>query len=126
MEYRSPTICPVCSSELRITKLACPKCGTELNGNFMPCKYCMLDEKQRHFMEAFLKSRGNIKEVERMLSISYPTVKGLLDDLLNTLFPEESTAQPDALTVSDVLDKLENKELTASEAAKLLEKLKAE
>ncbi|MEL7609987.1 MAG: DUF2089 domain-containing protein [Bacillota bacterium] len=126
MQYQPPSKCPVCAGELRITKLSCPQCKTELSGSFPPCKYCSLDEKQQLFMEAFLKCRGNIREVEKALGISYPTVKGLLEDLLNALFPDETPVKPEAENVSDVLDKLEKKEITAAEAAKILKQLKGE
>ncbi len=126
MSYQPPTKCPVCQAPLRITRLACPSCKTELSGSFVPCKYCALDDKQQVFMETFLRSRGNIKDVERTLGISYPTVKGLLDDLLRTLYPDMATQKEETLRVSDVLDRLEKKEITAQEAAKLLAQLKGE
>lgn len=126
MQYQSPSKCPVCAGELRITKLSCPQCKTELSGSFPPCKYCSLDEKQQLFMETFLRCRGNIREVEKVLGISYPTVKGLLEDLLNTLFPDETPVKQEAESVSEVLDKLEKKEITAAEAAKMLKQLKGE
>lgn len=126
MSYQPPTKCPVCQTSLRITKLACPSCKTELSGSFVPCKYCALDEKQQMFLETFLKSRGNIKDVERTLGISYPTVKGLLDELLRTLYPDMAVQKEETLKVSDVLDQLEKKEITAREAATLLAQLKGE
>lgn len=126
MSYQPPTKCPVCQTPLRITKLACPSCKTELSGSFVPCKYCALDEKQQVFLETFLKSRGNIKDVERTLGISYPTVKGLLDELLRTLYPDMAVQKDETLKASDVLDQLEKKEITAREAAKLLAQLKGE
>lgn len=125
MQYQTPSKCPVCSGELRITRLSCPNCHTELSGSFPPCKYCALDEKQRTFMETFLKCRGNIREVEKALGISYPTVKGLLDELLGVLFPEEKTGR-EATNIGNVLDRLENKEISAAQAAQLLKELKGE
>ncbi len=125
MSYQIPTKCPVCQNTLRITKLGCPSCKTELSGSFVPCKYCSLDEKQQMFLETFLKCRGNIKDVERTLGLSYPTVKGLLDDLLRALYPGE-TQKEETLRVSEILDRLENKEITAKEAAQLLSQLKGE
>jgi len=78
-------------------------------------------------METFLKCRGNIKEVERTLSLSYPTVKGLLDELLYVLFQtqgNDETQQEIKDMRAEILDRLERKELTASEAAELLAALK--
>lgn len=126
MQYQPPSKCPVCAGELRITRLSCSKCKTELSGSFPPCKYCALDEKQQLFMETFLKCRGNIREVEKALGISYPTVKGLLEELLGTLFPGEKPEKQEAQSATEVLDRLEKKEITAAEAAKLLKQLKGE
>ncbi len=117
MAYPIPSKCSVCGGELQVTRLTCVNCQTELNGAFAPCKYCGLSEKQRLFMETFLKCRGNIKEVERALSLSYPTVKGLLDELIATLFPQEPVQRTDRM---EVLDMLEKKLISVDEAARLL------
>jgi len=122
MDYQTPSQCPVCSGSLEITKMTCPRCGTELAGHFRPCKFCTLDEKMRLFLDAFLQSRGNIKEVERTLSISYPTVKSLLDELLSRLYPD-APQEKKGRAASDVLTMLENGEITAAEAAKLLSEI---
>ena len=34
------------------------------------------------FIEVFIKNRGSIKQVEKDLDISYPTVKKMLDDVI--------------------------------------------
>ncbi|NLM60774.1 MAG: DUF2089 domain-containing protein [Clostridiales bacterium] len=127
MTYTPPSQCPVCGNHLTVMTLSCSKCNTQISGNFTPCKYCSLSDKHRLFMETFLKCRGNIKEVERTLSISYPTVKGLLDELLYVLFQtqgNDETQQEIKDMRAEILDRLERKELTASEAAELLAALK--
>jgi len=125
MSYQPPAKCPVCGTPLRITKMTCPSCNSELTGSFQPCRYCALEERQRMFLETFLKSRGNLKDVERALSLSYPTVKNLLEELLRTLFPEEET-QREGPSAAAILDRLENKEITVAEAAAMLAKQKGE
>jgi hypothetical protein len=120
MEHNMPSVCPVCANKLNITKLTCPNCSSEISGAFAPCKYCALDEKMQLFLETFLKSRGNIKEVERALSISYPTVKGLLDELLKKLYGEEAEKTEKKYTPEEIFDMLENKIITVDEAAALL------
>jgi hypothetical protein len=120
MDYNMPSVCPVCSGGLDITKLTCPTCHSEITGKFRPCKYCALDEKMRVFLEVFLKSGGNIKEVERTLSMSYPTVKGLLNELIKTLFGEEPRKAAKKYTVEEVLDLLEGEAISVDEAANLL------
>jgi hypothetical protein len=77
--------CPVCAKELTITRLNCPSCSTEIQGNFEPCAYCRLDPEQERLVSVFLKTRGNIREVERELGISYPTVRARLDEVVRAL-----------------------------------------
>lgn len=122
MEYMAPSQCPVCGDKLNVVKLSCPKCGSEISGNFGVCRYCSLNEKLKLFLDTFLKCRGNIKEVENALSVSYPTVKNMLDELISSLFPETKAvsaarSKPDSKAI---LDKLENGEITAAQAAELL------
>jgi len=120
MSYAPPSKCAVCGSEMIITRLSCPSCRSELSGSFTPCKYCTLSDKQKLFLDTFLQCRGNIKEVERSLSISYPTVKGLLDELLAALFSADAVGEKPSLSTSEILDMLERKEIGADEAARLL------
>lgn len=74
--------CPVCETRLRVTELSCPKCRTRIVTDLATCEFCNLSPDLLLFLRAFLNSRGNIKEVERELGISYPTVRKRLDDLL--------------------------------------------
>lgn len=83
--YRPPRDCPVCSSRLNITQLGCPNCGTGLSGQFVPCEFCGLDDSDRGLLRVFLASRGNMKDVERFLGVSYPTARARFDDLLRRL-----------------------------------------
>jgi hypothetical protein len=111
--------CPVCQGRLKVTKLSCSECGTEISGNFEVSRFGRITEEQMAFLRAFLSSRGNLKDVEKQLGISYPTIRNRLDDLLASLGLEESGRE--ALpTKQEVLDALERGELTAAEAAEKL------
>ena len=77
--------CPVCDNELKVTKLSCLKCNTSIEGSFNLSKFCKLTTEQKYFLEVFVKNRGNIKEIEKELGISYPTVKNKLEDLIGSL-----------------------------------------
>ncbi len=77
--------CPVCNSGLEVTKLHCPHCDTGIEGRFQICKFCQLPPDQKAFVEVFIKSRGNIKEVEKELGISYPTVRSRLEAVIESL-----------------------------------------
>lgn len=82
---RPPADCPVCGSELQATRLSCTACGTELTGSFSPCEFCAMDADDRALLELFLLSRGNLKEVERRLEVSYPTARARVDAMIDRL-----------------------------------------
>ena len=77
--------CPICNNKMRVTKMHCDDCGTTLEGSFEICRFCQLNPEQKEFIETFIRCRGNIKEVERELRISYPTVRGRLDVVIEAL-----------------------------------------
>jgi len=92
-----------------------------LQGEFPINKLFSLSEEDSKFLIAFLRSRGNIKEVQERLSISYPTVKNRLDKLLITLGLFEENK---GLKEKEILDTLEKGEITAEEAIKLIKETK--
>jgi hypothetical protein len=124
-KYKAPAICPVCGGEYEITTLTCKQCKSELNGRFEGCEFCSLNESEKAFLKAFIKCRGNIKEVEKELGISYPTVRNRLDGIITRLGFEP---RPDVSSVREerkrVIQQLENGEITADEAAEALKNLK--
>jgi hypothetical protein len=56
-----------------------------VEGRFVLDRFARLNREQMQFLEAFLRARGVIKDVEEALGISYPTVRSRLDELLRTL-----------------------------------------
>jgi hypothetical protein len=83
--YRPPRDCPVCSSQLETTQLGCPHCGTGIVGHFRACDFCGLDDADLEMLRVFLGSRGNMRDLERHLGVSYPTARARFDDLLRRL-----------------------------------------
>ena len=77
-----------------MTQLGCPSCGTGLSGTFESCEFCGLDQAERDLLRVFLSSRGNMKELERHLGVSYPTARGRFEDLLRKLGLASPTAGP--------------------------------
>lgn len=112
--------CPICNAKMDVTKLNCKSCGTSLEGRFTPCKFCQLSAEQREFTEVFLASRGNIKEVERFLGISYPTVRSRLDHVIEAL--GYRVEHEDDSQRKDILKALNDGEISAEEAIRLLKK----
>jgi hypothetical protein len=83
--HRPPATCPVCSDSLITLRLGCPSCGTELSGHFDTCRYCRLDAADLVILEVFLRSRGNLRDVQAHLGVSYPTARARLGDVLDRL-----------------------------------------
>ena len=77
-----PTHCAACHGDLMITRLQCPACGTEVAGAFTLGHLASLREPHASLLELFLRVRGNMKEMERELGLSYPTVRARLEEAL--------------------------------------------
>ncbi|MGM0419679.1 MAG: DUF2089 domain-containing protein [Bacillota bacterium] len=117
--------CPVCDENMEITELHCSNCDTTIRGRFSLDKFSRLNPEQLHFVEVFVSSRGNIKEVEREMGISYPTVRNKLDEVIQALGyePEDSPDDNKATKRKEVLDSLEQGEINSQEAVEMLKKL---
>jgi hypothetical protein len=130
--------CPVCSGHLAVTRLHCGDCGTTLEGRFGVGRFGRLDKDQLALLESFLRSRGNLRDMERELGISYPTVRNRVEALVRALGlaegdttaapePPAPPAPPDAGFVAAerrrVLERLARKELSPEDAAAILRAL---
>lgn len=134
--------CPVCEGELTISRLHCRSCGTALEGEFGVGRFGRLSKEQLALLESFLRSKGNLKEMERELGISYPTVRGRVDALVRALGLAEgdegegladgaasATEAPEALDADlaaqrrEILERLAKREIAADEAAAALREL---
>ncbi len=116
-EHRPPRDCPVCSHRLALTRLGCPSCGTEISGGFAPCAYCGLSDEDLDLLRVFLVSRGNMKDLERHLGVSYPTARQRFADVLGRLGLEE---RPVAVDRERVLADLAAGRVTVDQAEALL------
>ena len=129
MRYKAPGNCPVCGEKLSITKLGCPKCHTSLEGDFEPCEFCRLPAEDLEFAKIFIKCRGNIKDVEKELGISYPTVRGKLDAVIRNLgfeVPSKEAARDNDFikeAKEEILEQLSKGEISPKEATERIKKL---
>ena len=131
--------CPVCADELAISRLHCRTCGTTLEGEFGVGRFGRLSRDQMTLLESFLRSRGNLKEMERALGISYPTVRARVESLVQALgladgegktlpsggggegdLAEGPTASAEADARRAILERLARGELDAAAAAAAL------
>lgn len=118
MVYKVINRCPICGSNLIISKLKCSKCSTVIENEFKMSKFEYLTAEQLNFIEVFLKNRGNIKEVEKELGISYPTVRSKLDEVISALGYNISTSS--TVDKKKIIDMLDKGEISPDEAIKML------
>ncbi len=82
-----------------------------------------LPEPFASLLELFIRVRGNVKDVERELGLSYPTVRSRLDEAFKAaqplLDPQQLQPRPGQLSPQEreaILGALERGEITAAEA----------
>jgi hypothetical protein len=134
--------CPVCSGELAVTRLRCAECGTTIEGEFGVGRFARLTREQTVVLESFLRSRGNLRDMERELGISYPTVRARVEALVRALgfgprdegepletagatVPPVAPGTPEEIAAArrEVLERLARHELSAEEAAEAIRAL---
>lgn len=119
MTHKVISRCPVCNSNLKVTRLECKKCGTIIQNEFELSKFAYLKKEQLYFIEIFLKCRGNIKDVEKEMGLSYPTVRAKLDDVIFALgYNLDKRPKVDN---REIINMLENKQITYEQAIEMLE-----
>lgn len=117
-----PTKCPSCGRTLEITELKCPKCGTVVRGRYKLNKFLTLSPEEEEFLITFLISKGNLKEVQERLDISYPTAKIRLEELLVSLGLYEVKSRDSE--IKKILERLERGEITSKEVIKMIKEVK--
>lgn len=142
MPHDAIATCPVCSGELSVTRLHCRSCGTTLEGDFNVGRFGRLSREQMTILESFLRSRGNLRDMERELGLSYPTVRARVEALVRALGfgprdadegsgDAETSAAPGpgmadaAMTAArqEILQQLASHEITADQAAAAIRSL---
>ncbi|MBP9501283.1 MAG: DUF2089 domain-containing protein [Candidatus Promineofilum sp.] len=117
--------CPICGSNLHVTRLNCRNCDTTIDGHFTLGRLYQLSSEQLDFVEVFLRCEGKINRVEQEIGLSYPAVRARLTDVIRTLGYEVGDAAPTTQGVSeetrrDILNELQSGGLTAEEALQML------
>jgi hypothetical protein len=122
--------CPTCGKAgLTVSEITCDACGTEVRSRYRPCPFCALREEEQTFLLLFVRSRGNLKDVEKTLGVSYPTVRAKLDEIIDQLAPAQPPAPPVAPAPSPaapgraaVLAQVQSGQLSAADALTLLQR----
>lgn len=109
--------CPLCGHDMIVTRLGCPQCGSSLEGKLTLPALARLPRELQDVAVVFLACRGNFREVEKELGVSYPTVSKKLDAV--NLFLKALGAKEDS-PKSRILRQVEAGELDVKAAIGLL------
>ncbi|MGP3779659.1 DUF2089 domain-containing protein [Halanaerobium saccharolyticum] len=124
MSYPIPAKCPTCEGKLNVTELRCNNCNTQISGDFYLDELFQLNYELQQFLKIFIKTRGNIKNMEKELEMSYPTVRNKLNELIKTLGYEDDFAEEEEQEKRrEILNLLEAGEIEAVEAAQKLKEI---
>ena len=112
-----PSGCPLCGGQIAVTQIKCSGCGSEITGSFTTAGLSVLPVEYQKFIAVFLRHRGNIRQVEKELGISYPTINKMLDSI-NAMLGSAVPEKP--LTRKEILDSIEKGEMSVKEATFIL------
>jgi hypothetical protein len=122
--YASPTRCPVCNSELEITRLHCSSCDTSIEGRFAGGPIAHLTAEHLDFIVTFVRCEGKINRMEQEERWgSYPTIRNRLHEVIRALGFEpgkDETVEVTAEKRSSVLEDLEAGKISADDAMRIL------
>ena len=113
--------CPICNIDLEIREYYCPSCDITIKGSFSQSELGALTLSQQEFVKVFLISQGNIKEVEKRLNISYPTVKSRLAEVVAVISNESKNSR-----ISNILDDIEKGALSVDQAIETIKQTRKE
>lgn len=80
-----PTVCPSCGGELKVQSLHCNDCDTTISGEYKVPPILLLRSDEQEFITNFIKCSGSLKQMASDMGLSYPTVRNILDDIINNL-----------------------------------------
>ena len=116
--------CPVCQSELLISKLHCEHCDTTIEGRFANSAFPGLTPEQLDFVETFVRCEGKITRMEGEMSLSYPTIRNRLHEVIRAMGYEPGKDESSEITEEkrrSILEELDTGKISAEDAMRLLQ-----
>jgi len=108
--------CSQCHKPMDVERLTCSECGVSVEGTFELPPLARLTAEEQVFVTAFVRVHGSIRSMERLLGISYPTVKNRLKAITAKL--DRDLEEPSSNM--EVLEALERGEISVDEAMERL------
>lgn len=118
--------CPVCQDQLIVARMYCPTCATAIEGRFDLGPLSGLSQEQLDFVVTFIRCEGKLNRVQEELGISYPTVRGRLEEVIRALGYEVDETDDEPIGVSEeerrmILADLAAGRITSEKAMRLLQ-----
>jgi hypothetical protein len=101
---------------MEIVRYRCEDCDLTVEGRFSLAPLARRGIEEQAFVSAFVREHGNIKKMERLFGVSYPTIKNRLNAITRKL--DAGMRGPE--DPAQVLDRLARGEITAEQALEML------
>ena len=119
-----PAKCPICGGEIIVSRLHCRECDVSIEGRFEGGPFSQLTAEQLNFVETFVRCEGKITRMENEISLSYPTIRNRLHEIIRALgYEPGGIEEPIGLTEQErqrILEDLDKGIISAEEAMGLL------
>jgi hypothetical protein len=114
------TDCPYCGSAMAVTRMSCAHCKVAVEAAFPMSRLGTLPVEHQRFIEMFVLSGGNLKEIAEQVGVSYPTIRSRLDKVIESLRSEIGKTRQ---VKGNVLDAVDQTKSSAEAAAKLIKEI---
>ena len=77
--------CPICRGSMKVQKLKCLQCDISIEGEFFTASMLSLSEDEQLFVELFVLNSGSLKEMAKIMRVSYPTIRSRLNAIIKKM-----------------------------------------
>ncbi|MCB0084370.1 MAG: DUF2089 domain-containing protein [Caldilineaceae bacterium] len=121
-----PTRSPFSGGEIIVTRFYCPDTDVTVEGRFsVSAPFAQLTPEQLQFIEIFVRNEGRISRMEGELSMSYPTIRNRLREIIRAMGYEPGQEEEEPAVApadrSRVLQDLDQGKLSFEEAMRILQ-----
>ena len=112
--------CPYCGAGMAVTRMTCAQCAVSVDAAFPMSRLASLPVEHQRFIEMFVLSGGNLKEIAEQVGVSYPTIRSRLDKVIESLRNEIGKTRRVKGNVLDAVEPGTSKSTNAEDAARLI------
>lgn len=116
--------CPMCNNLLTVKELYCDKCNISLKGEFAQNLFYSLTKEEQQFVFDFVINSGSLKDMAEKLDKSYPTVRNILDGIIEKLKMSGNKEKKLGNKKDIIMNLVENRQITIKAAEEIIKLLK--